>query len=1155
VFELLRLHHKVRSKFFVFLFVMLLAAPIMPFYSLFAAFPVVKAAKEPLSLKWAVTPGNASTMYGALAAKLIPGSEGLQLVITGGSDPITEDQTAQGDVLALSGITGEVLWRASGYHMGTHNPFQIVDLDADNDNEIVIADWNQTIALNGEDGSLFWKVDARSDDLLPVYADVDGDGYPEVFVSSGNGPYEGSDWISMISHDGNILRQAYSWHPCFGGLAIGDTNGDGRYELYQSDRPIGYSEPDDPNEGGGLGLRALDAATLTPLWNYPYPLSNSHAPILVDVDLDGVLDIVASDQEANGTVVLNSQDGSVLTTSLPTKFVYRNSWTDMASHSQPTVADLNGDRYPEIISCDFSQVKIWDLYNWKPLASLYDEKGNPLIAQEPPKAAHVVDGPYLNIIAAADPDDTNPYDNQRFFLYIYEYNDRTGKFDIFQQVPVDNENEWDNCRNFSLVADVDGDGLNELVLTSTGGKVWCYDTSVSSNPGIRSDVQFYSQMNRGAGEAVSYPVHSGPVIADATPKDGVFGVDFNPTLSIEVIDYQRNKIDVSFSLYRSGNWQLLGPPNEVSPGLYCVDTAGIDKPGATYRWRIQISDGVTPVVKKEYTFTTRSSDPTQGVPELVSSNGTLICSAVNTTDADGDELANIYTWSINGEPYASLHMPFDTRTSTNPFVTEQVFFDGFEDGLSNWTVMSDANWDSSTDQRYSGSYSVHASAGDSTLTSHNLDTSNIESLIISFWYRNRGVTTMNLQLWDGLTYKTIVNLGASKPDDSWHHYTLQTFDPRFLATDFRVRFSPKFIGQGQEFWVDDFGVSRSSSVKDYSGLSNHGTIHGATWISDGLVGGAYSFDGVNDYIYVPDAPSLGGEGDFNELGIEFWVNPSKYENDARLIVKKVPSQNNGSYMVGFHPLDSARSTLFFGITSTVDGQWHEVSDPDTTSIQTGVWSHVVCTYKSGEGLSIYINGDLRTNSPLAGAVGLGPESPSSIYGRPVFIGFDGSWNDYSWFTGSLDEVTIYPRALSSSQVLQRYVETKDGLSENSTMTADETRNSGTWICKVTPNDSFGDGETYASSMDLSQSPTTPTSPNSNSDSNQKDNIPAPKTDPSPSPVPEDQNRPSPTPENPDADKEFDDSGRDFTYKVAAFAVVLIIIATVMAGMFFVVRRK
>jgi hypothetical protein len=1145
-------HRYASGRFGVCFLVLLLASGIIPFFILLSALPlpVVNAATEPLTLKWTVKPANASTMYGALAAKLIPGSDGLQLVITGGADPVTEDPSSQGDVLALSGTTGEVLWRASDYQMGIHNPFQIVDLDSDGDLEIVIADWNRTIALNGEDGSLFWSVDARSDDLLPVYADVDGDGYPEVFVSSGNGPYESSDWISMISHDGNVLRQAYSWHPCFGGMAIGDTNGDGRYELYQGDRPISYGEPDEPNQGGGLGIRALDAATLTPLWNFPRTLSNSHAPILVDVDLDGVLDVVAADQEANGTVVLNSFDGSVLTTGGK----YRIGWTNMSSHSQPTVADLNGDKYPELISCDYSEVKIWDLYHWEPLPSLFDELGNPLIAPEPPKAANVTGGPYLNLIAAADPDSNNPYDNQRYYVYIYEYNPATGKFDIIQKI---DDKFWEGARNFSLVADVDEDGLNELVITSTGGRIWCYDTAVPSDSGIRSDIQFYSQMNRGAGEPVNSSVPSSPVIANEMPKNGALNVELDPTLSINAIDYQQDKLDITFSIYNSGSWQTIRSLKHVLPGAYSVAITGFDEHGTTYRWAVRVSDGTNPPVREEYVFTTNSTEPAQEVPETTSSNGTLVCTSVNSTDTDGDAITNVYSWSVNGEPFASLQLPFDTRTSGNPFVTEQVFFDGFETGLANWNGINGANWRLSMIQSHSGSYSVYASVGDTALTSDTLDTSKIESLTISFWYRNHRVSTMNLQMWDGVTYRNIVNLGGSTPDDTWHYYSLQTYDPEFLATDFRVRFSPEgVVGQDQEFWIDDFSVCRSSSIMDYSGQANHGTIHGATWIGEGVVGGAYSFDGVNDYIYVPDDPSLGGDGNFRELGIEFWVNPSEPRNGSRIIAKKVPSQSAGSYMVGFRSSDSLHNTLFFGIISTVDDQWHEVSDDNLTNIPVGVWSHVVCTYKSGEGLSIYINGELRVNSPLTGNISLGPESPSSIYGRPVFLGFDGSWNSYSWFAGSLDEVMIYPRALSSSQVLQRYLETKDGLSDNSTIVAEETLKNGTWICKVTPNDSFGNGQTYAAPpFDLSPTqPMPPSSPTSNTHPNTQDTTPKTEPLPSPSDSPVKPDQPSPTNINPNPGNSDSSTGPS-TEILTAFAVIVILITIGLTSFFLIVRRK
>ena len=57
----------------------------------------------------------------------------------------------------------------------------------------------------------------------------------------------------------------------------------------------------------------------------------------------------------------------------------------------------------------------------------------------------------------------------------------------------------------------------------------------------------------------------------------------------------------------------------------------------------------------------------------------------------------------------------------------------------------------------------------------------------------------------------------------------------------------------------------------------------------------------------------------------------------------------------------------------------------------------------------------------------------------------------------LDEVRIYPTALSASQVLQRYTETKDGLSSSNSIAAQETSVGETWRCQVIPNDSWQDG--------------------------------------------------------------------------------------------------
>src|SRR5271157_857258 len=385
----------------IFGFLILTSVFPIRFLSLTPSANVVFASPTALTLKWNVNPGNTDTVYGPLAAKLIPGSIGEQIVLTGCSNSTADGNTANtGDVTVLNGTNGHVIWQDTGYRMSTHNPFQIADLNNDGNLEIVVSAWNQTIALNGKDGSLYWKSAAPSGNLLLQIADVNGDGYPEIFTAEGSGPYIGSDFITEIDHNGNILRQAYTWHPCYGGLAIGDANGDGRLELFQGDRSQSYSASDDYYYGGGLGVRAFDAATLTPLWFYPVPLTSSAAPLLADVDGTGKLDVIVADQTKSGIVVLNATDGTVDTTG----GIYRSGSTNMAAHSEPTVGDFDLDGHLELMDCTYSQPKIWDLVTWQSKGGLVDELGNPLICAEPPKVGNVTGGPYPDIIAPADAD-------------------------------------------------------------------------------------------------------------------------------------------------------------------------------------------------------------------------------------------------------------------------------------------------------------------------------------------------------------------------------------------------------------------------------------------------------------------------------------------------------------------------------------------------------------------------------------------------------------------------------------------------------------------------------------------------------------------------------------------------------------------------------
>ena len=65
------------------------------------------------------------------------------------------------------------------------------------------------------------------------------------------------------------------------------------------------------------------------------------------------------------------------------------------------------------------------------------------------------------------------------------------------------------------------------------------------------------------------------------------------------------------------------------------------------------------------------------------------------------------------------------------------------------------------------------------------------------------------------------------------------------------------------------------NANDVSGNGHDGTVYGAvpTTDRDGTPNSALSFDGVNDYISVPNHPELSPE---ERIVVEAWMNPTEY---------------------------------------------------------------------------------------------------------------------------------------------------------------------------------------------------------------------------------------------------------------------------------------
>jgi hypothetical protein len=205
---------------------------------------------------------------------------------------------------------------------------------------------------------------------------------------------------------------------------------------------------------------------------------------------------------------------------------------------------------------------------------------------------------------------------------------------------------------------------------------------------------------------------------------------------------------------------------------------------------------------------------------------------------------------------------------------------------------------------------------------------------------------------------------------------------------------------------------------DKSGNGNIGVLTSmsrSTAQTTGKIGQGLLFDGVDDYVSVPDTNSLDMQSRWT---VSVWIKFSAWytgtcRNNA--IVAKDIYDVSGHYMID--AIDSGvcgaatnihnpRFTVTFAgpASQTVTG---------TTNLQLNTWYHLTGQY-DGANLKIYVNGVLDTSLSV-GALTLGNSSGPLTIGRMNNnVGFP------YWVNGKVDDVRIYNRALPQSEIYNLY---------------------------------------------------------------------------------------------------------------------------------------
>ena len=245
---------------------------------------------------------------------------------------------------------------------------------------------------------------------------------------------------------------------------------------------------------------------------------------------------------------------------------------------------------------------------------------------------------------------------------------------------------------------------------------------------------------------------------------------------------------------------------------------------------------------------------------------------------------------------------------------------------------------------------------------------------------------------------TITDANATLHDGNYSVVVSNDFGS-VVSGDVEVKISDALLNGLVGWWKFDEGSG--TVAYDSSGNGNNGNLtNGPTWVT-GKIGGALSFDGLDDYFEVPSRTW----GIDNLLSLSLWY--------------KIESTTSGAaFSLGSSPYDNETLLLF----SPNIKFYHHKSGGNyallQASSQLSLWSHFVGLFYNGfasDQMKLFVNGNsVDAEYSTSGS----PALLSDIENRKLRIGrrVDNS----GFYKGLIDDVRIYDRALSAEEVQALY---------------------------------------------------------------------------------------------------------------------------------------
>src|SRR5205807_6723543 len=192
--------------------------------------------------------------------------------------------------------------------------------------------------------------------------------------------------------------------------------------------------------------------------------------------------------------------------------------------------------------------------------------------------------------------------------------------------------------------------------------------------------------------------------------------------------------------------------------------------------------------------------------------------------------------------------------------------------------------------------------------------------------------------------------------------------------------------------------SGDGNANDIQG-GNHGAQSGGVGFAAGKVGQAFDLNGSNGIISFGNPANLQLT---SAVTAEAWIRPRTTFGDYRTVVSKWSQTTNSSWGL------FVANNKVYGIVANSSGQVTDGIGGDIPFGASAAFSHVAMSYSATDGIRVYVNGVQVDSDVSIGNIRNGSDV--------VRVGNDSGLVGVRYFDGLIDEVSIYNRALTGSEI-------------------------------------------------------------------------------------------------------------------------------------------